>query len=102
MGLCGIDGSMPAGNYTLIQTPVPGTQFEGWECYNVGGIFPVTIPVETVVSLSGPIDVTCVAVYTVVGAAPSPSPRPAGGPKLALISEYPFSYNGTSERASFL
>jgi hypothetical protein len=98
--LCGTDGSMPAGSYTLGQNPPAGVVFEGWECYNVSGDVPVQFPVTTTFTLSGTIAVTCAAIYTASSTPPSPtpgaSPNPASGPKLALISEFPASYNGSS------
>jgi hypothetical protein len=82
-GLCNNDGSMPPGTYNLDQTAPPGTVFDRWDCYdNVAG----GQPDEDVDSVTlQAIDVfTCVAIYNLK-------------PKLALISEFPASYNGTSE-----
>ncbi|KAF6262366.1 hypothetical protein COO60DRAFT_1636040 [Scenedesmus sp. NREL 46B-D3] len=88
-GFCGADGVVPAGNYTLTQVAPPGTEFDGWDCYEISddAPAPVNVPGGTRVALNSGDVVTCVAVYVLGG-------NPAPLPKLGLISTLPPAYTG--------
>jgi hypothetical protein len=66
LGLCNKDGSMPPGTYRFNQAPPPGTEFKGWECYEIIGsnaIGPIAVGMTPVVNLNGTQSVTCKAIY---------------------------------------
>jgi hypothetical protein len=85
-GLCNNDGSMPPGEYDLFKSAPPGTEFDRWECYDVVAGGQPTRDVDFV-ELNEDDVITCVAVYVLL-------------PKLALLSEFPFAYNGPSANLS--
>jgi hypothetical protein len=76
-GFCGSDGSVPAGSYGLLQRPPANTIFLRCECYDITNGTAVLLQNSTTlaVSLAGNVSVTCVAVYDLASATPSPSPR---------------------------
>jgi hypothetical protein len=85
-GLCNDDGTMPTGEYDLFESAPPGTEFDRWECYDVAAGGPPSQDVDFV-ELQEDDVITCVAVYVLL-------------PKLALISEFPFQYQGPTANLS--
>jgi hypothetical protein len=74
---------MPAGTYDLSQSAPAGTEFDRWDCYDVGNGGNLDPDVD-MVTLENSDVWTCVAVYILK-------------PKLALLSEFPPTYNGISK-----
>jgi hypothetical protein len=77
---------MPVGEYDLFETAPVGTEFDRWECYNVVTGGAPSQDVDFVELQEGSV-ITCVAVYVLL-------------PKLALLSEFPFAYNGPTANLS--
>ncbi|WIA18467.1 hypothetical protein OEZ85_009923 [Tetradesmus obliquus] len=65
-GLCGVDGSMPAGNYSLSQVAPPGVRFNGWACSKVMGNTSTLIGTDPSVLLQSGDAVTCEANFVLV------------------------------------
>jgi hypothetical protein len=84
-GNCGNGtGIVPPGTYTLAQSAPKGTEFDRWDCYDISsGNATNPQDIDDVV-LDANDAVTCVAVYIM-----------KIQPKLALMSQFPDSYNGT-------
>lgn len=83
-GFCFGNGTVPPGTYNLTQVPAPGTLFQRWECYNMtnGAAGP---PINgSSITLAVNVNMTCVAVYTLVPTLP----------KLSLLSSFPLYYTG--------
>jgi hypothetical protein len=78
-GLCGSNGSVPAGSYILDQNPAANTQFDRWECYNITNNMAtlINLTTPTVVELQGADAVTCVAQYRVLDSSTCADAQPA-------------------------
>jgi hypothetical protein len=94
-GWCGAgatpNGTIPAGNYTLVATTPGGTAFARWDCYNIitGNATALNVTANNTIVLELGASVTCVATYTLEQAVP----------QLALLSQLPAAYNGTATPA---
>jgi hypothetical protein len=77
-GLCGSNGLLPAGQYSLTQEAPAGTSFERYEVYNAtsGDLITTILTPSSTFDLTG--DISVVAVYSVPGL---PSPSPVASPR---------------------
>lgn len=60
------NGNMPPGNYSLSQSPPPGTKFDRWDCYKVTNSSQTPVNITSGVILQGEDFISCVALYALV------------------------------------